>query len=97
MVADDALTLRAAKELLPQLEHGESPRTRRRGSICLSLDDDIGHARGDRRRRSRRFPAAVADYQSGKTAAIGRLIGETIKRTGGRANPDRFERCSLRH
>ena len=34
------------------------------------------------------FPAAVADYQSGKQAAIGRLIGETIKRTGGRANPD---------
>ena len=25
------------------------------------------------------FPAAVADYRRGKTAAIGRLIGETIK------------------
>ena len=34
------------------------------------------------------FPAAVADYQNGKRAAIGRLIGETIKRTGGRAKPD---------
>ena len=34
------------------------------------------------------FPAAVADYRGGKKAAIGRLIGETIKRTGGRASPD---------
>ncbi|MGH2614933.1 MAG: hypothetical protein ACRDJC_06825, partial [Thermomicrobiales bacterium] len=38
------------------------------------------------------FPAAVADFQGGKKAAIGRLIGETIKRTGGRANPDQVRR-----
>jgi aspartyl-tRNA(Asn)/glutamyl-tRNA(Gln) amidotransferase subunit B len=34
----------------------------------------------------------VADYRGGKKAAIGRLIGETIKRTGGRANPDAVRR-----
>ena len=33
-------------------------------------------------------PAAVADFKSGKQAAIGRLIGDTMKRTGGRAKPD---------
>ena len=38
------------------------------------------------------FPAAVADFKGGKTAAIGRLIGETIKRTGGRAKPDQVRR-----
>jgi Asp-tRNA(Asn)/Glu-tRNA(Gln) amidotransferase B subunit len=38
------------------------------------------------------FPAAVRDYRGGKTAAIGRLIGETIRRTGGRANPDHVRR-----
>ena len=38
------------------------------------------------------IPAAVADYRGGKTAAIGRLIGETIRRTGGRANPDQVRR-----
>jgi aspartyl-tRNA(Asn)/glutamyl-tRNA(Gln) amidotransferase subunit B len=38
------------------------------------------------------FPAAVADYRAGKTAALGRLIGETIKRTGGRAKPDQVRR-----
>ena len=34
------------------------------------------------------LPAAVEDYRGGKQAAIGRLLGETIKRTGGRARPD---------
>ncbi len=38
------------------------------------------------------FPAAVQDYRGGKTAAIGRLIGETIRRTGGRASPDQVRR-----
>jgi aspartyl-tRNA(Asn)/glutamyl-tRNA(Gln) amidotransferase subunit B len=33
-------------------------------------------------------PDAVADYLGGKKAAVGRLIGETMKRTGGRATPD---------
>jgi aspartyl-tRNA(Asn)/glutamyl-tRNA(Gln) amidotransferase subunit B len=33
-------------------------------------------------------PEVVADYRGGKKAAIGRLIGETMKRTGGRAKPD---------
>jgi Asp-tRNA(Asn)/Glu-tRNA(Gln) amidotransferase B subunit len=33
-------------------------------------------------------PAVVADYLGGKQAAIGRLIGDTMKRTGGRAKPD---------
>ncbi|MCC2627182.1 MAG: GatB domain [Thermomicrobiales bacterium] len=38
------------------------------------------------------LPAAVRDYRGGKAAAIGRLIGETIRRTGGRANPDQVRR-----
>jgi aspartyl-tRNA(Asn)/glutamyl-tRNA(Gln) amidotransferase subunit B len=33
-------------------------------------------------------PAAVADYRGGKQAAIGRLMGETMRKTGGRARPD---------
>jgi Asp-tRNA(Asn)/Glu-tRNA(Gln) amidotransferase B subunit len=38
------------------------------------------------------FPAAVRDFRGGKRAAIGRLIGETIRRTGGRASPDQVRR-----
>ncbi|MFN0074073.1 MAG: Asp-tRNA(Asn)/Glu-tRNA(Gln) amidotransferase subunit GatB [Chloroflexota bacterium] len=32
-------------------------------------------------------PAAVADYKSGKVAAIGRLVGDVMKVTRGKANP----------
>jgi aspartyl-tRNA(Asn)/glutamyl-tRNA(Gln) amidotransferase subunit B len=90
-VEGGALTLRAAKELLPQIQAGESPRAAAARLNLLSLDDDaaIGEAVAA---TMAAFPTAVADYRSGKTAAIGRLIGETIKRTGGRANPDSVRR-----
>ncbi len=32
-------------------------------------------------------PSTVADYRGGKTKAIGRLIGETMRASGGKANP----------
>jgi aspartyl-tRNA(Asn)/glutamyl-tRNA(Gln) amidotransferase subunit B len=81
------LTGRAAKEALPQLETGELPRAAARRLNLLVLRDE------DQTRRAaldaiEAFPAAVQDYRHGKTAAIGRLIGETIRRTGGRASPD---------
>ena len=87
MVAEDALTLRAAKELLPQLAEGEAPEPAAKRLNLLSMNDDAG-LRTAVAETLAAFPEAVADYKRGKTAAIGRLIGETIKRTGGRANPD---------
>jgi aspartyl-tRNA(Asn)/glutamyl-tRNA(Gln) amidotransferase subunit B len=86
-----ALTARAAKELLPQIAAGESPRVAAARLNLLVLDEE-GAVRGAALETLAAFPAAVADYQSGKTAAIGRLIGETIKRTGGRARPDQVRR-----
>ena len=53
----------------------------------LSLDDQDA-VRAAAKSAIESFPAAVEDYRRGKTAAIGRLIGETIKNTGGRAKPD---------
>jgi aspartyl-tRNA(Asn)/glutamyl-tRNA(Gln) amidotransferase subunit B len=81
------LTLRAAKELLPLIGDGESPRAAAARLNLLTLDDDEALSRAVEETLAA-FPAAVTDYRGGKTAAIGRLIGETIKRTGGRANPD---------
>jgi aspartyl-tRNA(Asn)/glutamyl-tRNA(Gln) amidotransferase subunit B len=81
------LTARAAKELLPQIGPDERPREAAIRLNLLSLDDDEA-VRAAARETLSAFPAAVADYRSGKQAAIGRLIGETIKRTGGRAKPD---------
>ncbi len=85
------LTLRAAKELLPQIGDGESPRAAATRLNLLTLDDDDA-LKGAVEATLAAYPAAVADYRSGKIAAIGRLIGETIKRTGGRANPDAVRR-----
>ena len=86
-VSKNEVTMRAARELLPQLEAGESPRAAARRLNLLSLDDSDALAAAVSATIAAN-PAAVADYRGGKKAAIGRLIGETIKATGGRANPD---------
>jgi len=86
-VLSEELTPRAAKELLPLLGVGEKPRAAASRLNLLSLqDDDAIDTAIDATFTA--FPAAVADYRSGKVSAIGRLIGETIKQTGGRARPD---------
>ena len=84
-------TARAAKELLPQIEPGELPRSAAARLDLLVLDEEEV-VRDAARETLAAFPAAAADYLGGKQAAIGRLIGETIRRTGGRASPDQVRR-----
>ena len=87
LVQDGKITGRAAKELLPQLNDGELPAAGAERLNLLSLDDsDL--VRDAAQAAIEANPAVVADYRGGKQAAIGRLIGETMKRTGGRAKPD---------
>jgi aspartyl-tRNA(Asn)/glutamyl-tRNA(Gln) amidotransferase subunit B len=87
LVESGEMTGRAAKELLPQLTFGESVRDAAGRLSLLSMDDQDA-VRTAARTAIEAFPAAVEDYRRGKTAAIGRLIGETIRNTGGRAKPD---------
>jgi aspartyl-tRNA(Asn)/glutamyl-tRNA(Gln) amidotransferase subunit B len=42
-------------------------------------------------------PQPVVDYRAGKTAAIGRLVGEVMKATRGRANPGIVGEILRRH
>lgn len=86
-VAKNELTARAAKELLPQVAESELPRAAAARLNLLSLDDDEA-LREAVVETMAALPQAVEDYRRGKTAAIGRLMGETIRRTGGRARPD---------
>ncbi|MCD6029733.1 MAG: glutamyl-tRNA(Gln) amidotransferase, subunit [Thermomicrobiales bacterium] len=88
---DGKLTGRAAKELLPLMQEGEPvlEAAARHDLLVLDEEDAIRSAVLETMAAT---PAAVADYRGGKTAAIGRLIGETIRRTGGRANPDQVRR-----
>jgi aspartyl-tRNA(Asn)/glutamyl-tRNA(Gln) amidotransferase subunit B len=90
-LAAGALTARAVKELLPQIAEGESVLAAA-GRLNLLVLDEEDAVRTAAREAMDAFPAAVADYQGGKSAAIGRLIGETIRRTGGRASPDQVRR-----
>ncbi len=90
-LAGGEMTARAAKELLPQVEPEELPRAAAARLNLLSLDD-TGVVDAAVAETLAAFPAAVADYRAGKKAAIGRLIGETMKRTGGRARPDDVRR-----
>ncbi len=82
---------RAARELLPQLKEGEMPRQAAARLNLLSLND-IDAISVAVKETMAAFPDAVKDYQNGKTAAIGRLIGETIRKTGGRAKPEDVRR-----
>jgi aspartyl-tRNA(Asn)/glutamyl-tRNA(Gln) amidotransferase subunit B len=90
-VAAGDLTGRAAKELLPRIESGEMPLAAAARLNLLTLNDE-GAVRAAVAEAIAATPVAVADYRNGKKAAIGRLIGESIKRTGGRAKPDEVRR-----
>jgi aspartyl-tRNA(Asn)/glutamyl-tRNA(Gln) amidotransferase subunit B len=87
LVDDGAINLSAAKEVFEQLYRaGGDPAAivKERGLAQISdagaLEQAIDEAIADN-------AAAVADYQSGKTAAIGRLVGVVMKATRGAANP----------
>src|SRR5215213_5990382 len=85
------LSGRAAKELLPQLSEEEAVLTAAARLDLLVLGEEAV-IRDAVLEAMEAFPAAVRDFRGGKTAAIGRLIGETIRRTGGRASPDQVRR-----
>jgi aspartyl-tRNA(Asn)/glutamyl-tRNA(Gln) amidotransferase subunit B len=85
------LSGRAAKELLPQLGEGE-PVMAAAARLNLLVLGEEAVIRDAVLETMTSLPAAVRDYRGGKTAAIGRLIGETIRRTGGRANPEQVRR-----
>jgi aspartyl-tRNA(Asn)/glutamyl-tRNA(Gln) amidotransferase subunit B len=85
------LSGRAAKALLPRLDRGEAVLTAAARLNLLVLGEETV-IRDAVLETMAAFPGAVRDYRGGKTAAIGRLIGETIRRTGGRASPDQVRR-----
>jgi aspartyl-tRNA(Asn)/glutamyl-tRNA(Gln) amidotransferase subunit B len=81
------LTGRGGKELLAGIEPGEDARVAAERLNLISLGDaDVIRIAAIETIAAN--PAAVADYQSGKKAAIGRLMGETIRATDGRGRPD---------
>lgn len=87
LVESKKLTGTAAKSVLAGLEENESPTAAAERLNLLALEDD-GAVIEAAKAALDANPAAVEDFKGGKQAAIGRLIGDTMKRTGGRAKPD---------
>ena len=78
---------RTAKEVLIAVhETGSDPRSivAERGLAQVS---DEAQLESVARSAIERTPAAVADYQSGKAAAVGFLIGQVMRQMRGTANP----------
>lgn len=87
LVVGKKLTGSAAKSVLAGLEDGEMPSAAAERLNLLAMEDDSA-VKDAARAAMEAQPSAVEDFRAGKQAAIGRLIGETMKRTGGRAKPD---------
>ncbi|MEJ7838384.1 MAG: hypothetical protein WKF81_06175, partial [Thermomicrobiales bacterium] len=87
LVTSGELTARSAKELLPELGASERPAdaAQRLNLLATGDEDELALAVASAFEDN---PAVVQDYLGGKQAAMGRLIGEVMKRTGGRARPD---------
>jgi aspartyl-tRNA(Asn)/glutamyl-tRNA(Gln) amidotransferase subunit B len=87
LVSTGELTARSAKDLLPELAPDESPKAaaERLNLLASGDSDELALAAAGAIEDN---PAVVQDYLGGKQAAIGRLIGDVMKRTGGRARPD---------
>ena len=95
LVRGGKLTGRAAKDLLPQLGDDEPVEAAATRLNLLSLDDSAEVLQAARDAVAENA-AAAADFRSGKQAAIGRLIGDTMRRTGGRAKPDEVRAMLLK-
>ena len=87
LVESGDLTGRGGKELLAGIEPGEDARAAAERLNLISVGDSAV-IRTAALETIAANPAAVADYRGGKQAAIGRLMGETIRATGGRGRPD---------
>lgn len=81
------LTGRGAKDLLANIRPGENARAAAERLDLISVGD-IDVIREAALGIIAANPAVVADYRGGKKAAIGRLMGETIRATGGKGRPD---------
>jgi aspartyl-tRNA(Asn)/glutamyl-tRNA(Gln) amidotransferase subunit B len=87
LVDDGTISIAVARQVLPEVYRtGKSPDTLIE-ELGLAQVSDASALEEAARVTLEANPAAVADYKSGKVAAINRLKGQLIKATGGTANP----------
>lgn len=87
MIDSGDLTGRGAKDLLAGIQPSEDARNAAERLDLISVGD-IDVIRSAAIGIISANPNVVADYRGGKKAAIGRLMGETIRATGGKGQPE---------
>ena len=89
LVHDETISLKAAKEMFPELYAGDQSAAQLveekglrqlsdEGALLVLVDEVI-----------EQHPAQVAQYRGGKETVIGFLVGQVMKRSGGKANPQK--------
>ena len=87
MIASGEVSARAGKDVLAaMLETGEPPRavTERLGLGQISDEGELERLVQDVLAEN---PGQVEEYRSGKTGLAGFFVGQVMRRSGGRANP----------
>ncbi len=89
LVAKKEISATAGKQVFEQMwETGDSANAlvEKLGLKQVNNDDEL---KGFVDQAIANFPQSVADYKSGKTSAIGFLVGQVMKASKGKANPQR--------
>ena len=89
LVAKKEISATAGKQVFEQMwETGETANVlvEKLGLKQVNNDDEL---KGFVDQAIANFPQSVADYKSGKTSAIGFLVGQVMKASKGKANPQR--------
>ena len=89
LVHDDTISLKVAKEIFPELYAGDKSAAQLVEEKGLRQLSDEGELLALIDAVIEQHPAQVAQYRGGKETVIGFLVGQAMKRSGGKANPQK--------
>ena len=89
LVHDDTISLKVAKEIFPELYAGDKSAAQLVEEKGLRQLSDEGELLSLIDAVIEQHPAQVAQYRGGKETVIGFLVGQAMKRSGGKANPQK--------
>lgn len=89
LVRDHTISLKVAKEIFPELYAGDKSAAQLVEEKGLRQLSDEGELLSLIDAVIEQHPAQVAQYRGGKETVIGFLVGQVMKRSGGKANPQK--------
>lgn len=89
LVHDGTISLKVAKEIFPELFAGDKSAAQLVEEKGLRQLSDEGELQSLIDAVIDQHPAQVAQYRGGKETVLGFLVGQAMKRSGGKANPQK--------